>query len=95
MPIDNPWQLILLKFWAKRNYGYRNIQQLPPFRFIEFFSNSNWKYYNLGVEGWNFLSFYTGRTQYGKFILKTKDTQAVYDSGLIPNSAGYELINLV
>lgn len=31
----------------------------------------------------------------GKFILKTKNSQVVKNAGLIPNSAGYELINLV
>lgn len=47
MELDNAWQIILLKFWAKRNGGYRKVKEIPPFHFLEFFSNSNWKYYNL------------------------------------------------
>ena len=41
-----------------------------------------------------FLNFYTGRIPNGKFVLKTKNTDQVYKSGLIPNSAGYELLDL-
>lgn len=93
--MDNCWQIILLKFWAKRNGGYNRIMSIPPFYFLEFFSNSNWKYYNLSHDGFDFLTFYTGRIKDGKFVLKTKNTQAVQQAGLIPNSAGYELINLV
>jgi hypothetical protein len=31
----------------------------------------------------------------GKFLLKTKNTKLVENAGLIPNSVGYEMINLV
>lgn len=47
MDFDQGWQIILLKFWAKRNGGYRNVRNLPPFSFIESFTNSNWKYFNI------------------------------------------------
>ena len=47
MDMEHAWQIILLKFWAKKNRGYRNVKSIPPFRFIEFFTNSNWKYFNL------------------------------------------------
>lgn len=72
--MDNAWQIILLKFWAKRNGGYNNVKSIPPFYFLEFFSNSNWKYYNLQIDGGDFLNFYTGRAQDGKFVLKTKNS---------------------
>lgn len=94
MDMDQAWQIILLKFWAKKNQSYLKIKEIPPFQFIEFFTNSNWKYFNLNNEGIPFLAKYTGKTPYGKFVLKTKNTQKVFESGLIPNSAGYELIDL-
>ncbi len=47
MDLEHAWQIILLKFWAKKNRGYYNVKLIPPFRFIEFFTNSNWKYFNL------------------------------------------------
>lgn len=94
MDIEHAWQIILLKFWAKKNRSYYKIKQIPPFQFIEFFTNSNWKYFNLNKEGLEFLNFYTGRIPNGKFVLKTKNTDQVYKSGLIPNSAGYELLDL-
>lgn len=84
----------MLKFWAKRNGGYNQVKSIPPFRFIEFFSNSNWKYYNLAYEGYGFFNFYTGKASLGTFILKTKDNEIVRQSGLVPNSAGYQMIEL-
>lgn len=83
-----------MKFWAKRNGGYTIIKSIPPFRFLEFFSNSNWKFYNLQLEGIGFFDYYTNRTQHGKFILKTKNSTLVSQAGLIPNSAGYEMVGL-
>jgi hypothetical protein len=47
MDLDQAWQIILLKFWAKRSGGYHNVKSAPAFNFLECFSNSNWKYYNL------------------------------------------------
>ena len=39
------------------------------------------------------MNFYTPeKIGFGKFILKTKDNGLVYEAGLIPDSAGYELI---
>lgn len=52
LDLDQAWQIILLKFWAKRNQGYQNIPNIPPFAFLEHFSNSNWKCFNLQREGW-------------------------------------------
>ena len=67
---------------------------MPPFQFIEFFTNSNWKYFNLSREGLLFLDRYTGKQQLGKFVVKTKNSNEVFRSGLIPNSAGYEIIDI-
>jgi hypothetical protein len=47
MDLDQAWQIILLKFWAKRNGGYARVRNTHPFSFIESFTNSNWKYFNL------------------------------------------------
>lgn len=47
MNFDHSWQIILLKFWAKKNQSYTKVKNMPPFEFIEFFTNSNWKYFNL------------------------------------------------
>ena len=93
MSLDNAWIIILLKFWAKKIGGYKKVIGARPFSFIEAFSNSNWKYFNLEKEGINFLNFYTAdKFSFGKFILKTKDNGFVLDAGLNANSAGYELI---
>ena len=92
--VEHAWQVILLKFWAKKNGGYQKVKEMPPFQFIEFFTNSNWKYFNLPRESYEFLEKYTDKQHLGKFVLKTKDCDEVYRSGLIPNSAGYEIINI-
>lgn len=34
MDIEQAWQIILLKFWAKKNGSYYKVKQLPPFQFI-------------------------------------------------------------
>jgi hypothetical protein len=47
MDLDQAWQIILLKFWAKRSGGYHNVKNAPAYNFLECFSNSNWKYFNL------------------------------------------------
>ena len=75
MDIEHAWQIILLKFWAKKNRGYNKVKEIPPFQFIQFFTNSNWKYYNLQREGQYFLEYYTGKIPNGKFVLKTKNTK--------------------
>jgi hypothetical protein len=54
MDINEPWLLILTKVWAKRKGGYLNLKKNDNFEFIKCFSNSNWRYYNLGREP-NFL----------------------------------------
>jgi hypothetical protein len=94
MDIGNAWQIILLKFWAKKNRSYSLIKKIPPFRFIEFFTNSNWKYFNLQKEGPKFLKENCGKTNIGRFVIKTKNTKEVESSGLIPNSAGYEILDM-
>lgn len=87
--------MILLKFWAKKVGGYKAVKESTAFRFLECFTNSNWKYYNLEREGLEFLNYYTPeKIDYGKFILKTKNNGLVYEAGLIPDSAGYELVKI-
>lgn len=34
MDLDQSWQIILLKFWAKRNGGYRQVKLAPAFNFL-------------------------------------------------------------
>ena len=94
LDFDNSWQIILLKFWAKQKGSYSALKEVAPFEFIECFSNCNWKYFNLSRENLNFLDLYTTRYQNGKFVLKTKNASAVHSSGLIPGSAGYEIIHI-
>lgn len=55
MDITQAWKIILLKFWAKKNGSYEKVKKIPPFQFIEFFTNSNWKYFNLNKEGSEFF----------------------------------------
>lgn len=47
MSYNNPWELILIKVWAKKLKGYNLIPQARPFEFIEAFSNPTWKYFNI------------------------------------------------
>jgi len=98
-----------LKFWAKRNYvlskdygydqttrgGYAGVKNAAPFDFINCFSNANWKFVNLNLDFDKFLKTNVNIVHKGHFILKTKNSNHVKDSGLIPNEACYELINLV
>ena len=72
MDLNHPWQLILLKVWAKISKGYYNVKNGKPFEFIEAFTNSNWKYFNLAREGSAFLNRYHDKIHHGKFVLKTK-----------------------
>ena len=109
MDLEQPWQLILLKFWAKRNYvlckdynydpsvkgGYIGVKNSAPFEFINCFSNSNWKFINLALDFDKFVRNNVNKVHKGHFILKTKNSSHVRESGLIPNEACYELVNLV
>lgn len=96
MDFDHSWQIILLKMWAKKKGGYRNLKEHShPFEFIEYFSNSNWKYFNIAKDGINFLNAYSDKHNWGKFVLKTKDSSSVEASGLMKNKAGYEVVNIV
>jgi len=44
---QNPWELILIKAYAKKQGGYSKLWSTNPFNFIESVSNPTWKYYNL------------------------------------------------
>lgn len=65
-----------------------------PFDFIESFSNSTWKYYNLNKSPEIFLERYSDfrKTKNGRIILKSKDQESVVEHGFVPNSAGYQLV---
>ena len=83
MDIKHPWQIILLKHWAKVSGGYDKVKNGKPFEFIESYTNSNWKYFNLSIEGIKFLQTYNGKVHLGKFVCKTKFSNEVRDSGLV------------
>lgn len=103
MDLEQPWQLILLKFWAKRNYvlardynydqstkgGYIGVKNSAPFEFVNCFSNSNWKFTNLAYDFDKFVRNNVNKVHKGHFILKTKNSSHVRESGLIPNEACY------
>ena len=109
MDLEQPWQLILLKFWAKRNYvlckdfgydkatrgGYVGVKNSAPFDFVYSFTSSNWKFVNLNIDFNSFLRNNVNKVHKAHFILKSKNSNHVRDSGLIPNEACYELVNLV
>ena len=96
MSFKNPWELILMKAWAKKLRGYnRVVSNTRAFEFIENFSNPTWKYYNLTKSLNLFLNRYTSfnRFRFAKIVLKTKDEERLREHGLIPNSASYEIVN--
>jgi len=109
MDLEQPWQLILAKFLAKRYYclakeykydmatrgGYTGINTAAPFEFVGFFTNNIWKFFNLNVDHKTFLNKNVGIVHKAHFILKSKNSSHVRDSGLIQNEACYELVNLV
>ena len=92
MELKYPWQLIIVKVWAKRCKGYDNILSTDPMDFLSSFTNSNWKYFNLAREP-GFLDYFQGK-KWGEIVLKTKDNPDVRRSGLAPNEVGYKLINI-
>lgn len=47
MGLDKPWKLILLKAYAKNLGGYDALLRIHPFDFIDKFTDTNWKYFNL------------------------------------------------
>ncbi len=47
LSFERPWEIILVKAWAKKLSGYHKVLSSKPFEFIEAFSNSTWKYFNL------------------------------------------------
>jgi hypothetical protein len=91
--------LILLKFWAKRNYvlardygydmatkgGYVGVKNSAPFDFVNYFTSSNWKFVNLGIDCASFLRNNVNKVHKAHFILKSKNSSHVKESGLIPN----------
>lgn len=109
MDLEQPWQLILLKFWAKRNFvrakrffgddparsGYLGVKNSDPFAFVEAFTTPNWKYTNLSLDMDKFLRMNVNKVHKAHFVLKTKNSSHVKDSGLLQNQACYELVNLV
>lgn len=103
MDLEQPWQIILLKFWAKRNFvlckdygydiatkgGYMGVKNSAAFEFVNYFSNSNWKFINLKIDGEKFLRNNVNKVHLGHFVLKTKTANQVSDAGLIPGEACY------
>lgn len=88
---DNPWELILMKAWAKKLHGYHRIGQTKPFEFIENFSNPTWKYFNLTKSPELFIHKYSNfsKAKNAKIILKTKDEGILKEHGLLANSASF------
>ena len=97
MDFLNPWEIILMKAWAKRRGGYDKVERAKPAEFMQTFSNSCWKYFNLThQDGKEFLKRYNpSKLRKAKVVLKTKDNAEVKDMGLLPNSCSYELVNFV
>ncbi len=91
MDLEQPWQLILLKFWAKRLRvkaqengenpniygGYSGVKNSHSFEFINTFSNANWKFYNLSVDPQIFFKRNQNKFHNGHIILKTKNSKLV------------------
>jgi hypothetical protein len=97
-----------MKFWAKRLFviardnklstfrgGYRGVKDAATFEFVNTFSNSNWKFYNLSKDWENFLRKNVNKANYGNFVLKTKNAGFVKDSGLIPDEAAYQILSII
>lgn len=94
MTYKNPWELILLKAWAKKRGGYHRICQAKPFEFIENFSNPTWKYFNLTKSPELFIHKYSAfsKSKHAKIVLKTKDEPSVKAHGFLQNSASFEIV---
>ena len=92
LSLKYPWLLILVKMWAKQCGGYDKVKDTQPMDFLRCFTNTNWKYYNLGRET-EFVNkiFQAG---WADVVLKTKENAEVYQSGLIPNEAAYEIAGI-
>jgi hypothetical protein len=93
---QKPWELILFKAYAKAMGGYARAREAKPFEFIETVTNSPWKYFNLAKEADRFIKKYgeNNAFSHGKIIFKTKDSPEIRQAGLVPNSAGYTLLNI-
>ena len=98
MDLEQPWQLILLKFYAKRLFviakefnlssfrgGYHGVKDSSTFEFVNCFTNSNWKFINLHQDSEKFLRSKVNKAHIGNFILKSKNASFVKESGLIQN----------
>lgn len=94
MSYKNPWELILLKAWAKKLQGYHHIRSSKPFEFIENFSNPTWKYFNLTKSPELFIHKYSNfsKNNQAKIIIKSKDEENLRDHGFLPNSASFEIV---
>ena len=92
MSLKYPWLLILAKMWAKQCGGFDKVKDTQPMDFLRCFTNTNWKYYNLSKET-EFVDkiFNAG---WADVVLKTKESPEVYQSGLIPNEAAYEIASI-
>lgn len=77
MSLDKPWKLILLKAYAKHLGGYNKVLCVHPFDFIDKFTDTNWKYFNLQRDGQDFLNVYHNKNDLGKFIAITKNKSDV------------------
>lgn len=84
----------MIKAWAKVNGGYHVIRRSRPFEFIETFSQSTWKYFNLAKEAKKFLHHYyeSNKFKNGKILLKTKRDEKSTKYGLTADASSYELI---
>ena len=91
MNYNNPWELILIKAWAKKLKGYNYIPLTKPFQFVESFNNPTWKYFNIGRSLEDFLKKYTDfkKLKNAKIILKSKNKEEIKENGILPNSCSY------
>ena len=92
LTLDEPWKLILGKVWAKIKGSYHQVSRARPFEFLENFTLFNWKYYNLSIDGKQFLTYNHHRLfSEVKIILKTKQSQEVEKAGLLPGKYCYHI----
>lgn len=76
--IEEPWKMILLKVWACLNGGYGSIlKTYKPFHFLEYFTSSNWRYYNLQREGFRWVNKFKDTLDICYIVLQTKNTPQV------------------
>ena len=95
MDLQSPWEIILMKAWAKNCGGYEKVERRQPSEFLQAFHNSCWKYFNLTRDdGQEFLKRYDpSKLNKALVVLKTKNNKEVEENGLIANSLSYKLLN--